>query len=216
MGPNGSGKTTLAKHFNGLLKPSKGIVKILGSDTRRHSTAELAKYVGFVFQDPGRHITRESVWDEAIFGCKNLGLSECKAEEMLKRLSLYKYRDYPPYKLSTGEKTRLSIASALAVDPQILILDEPTTGQDEYTLMILKNIILEMKSRGKSILVVTHDADLALSIGTRLIVLLDGEIVYDGDPETILIDPKKADEYSIEPIVQSGGKHLEESVKNVD
>ena len=77
-----------------------------------------------------------------MFGCKNLGLSECRATKALKRLGLYEYREYPPYKLSTGGKTRLSIASALAVDPDIIILDEPTTGQDKSTLEILKNIIL--------------------------------------------------------------------------
>lgn len=216
MGPNGSGKTTLAKHFNGLLKPSRGSVRILGMDTRKHSTAELAKYVGFVFQDPGRHITKETVLEETIFGCKNLNLPYCKADESLKRLGLYDYQDYPPYKLSIGEKTRLSIASALAVEPSILILDEPTTGQDEYTLEILKRIILEMKSEGKTILIITHDTDYALSIGTRLVILLNGEIMFDGKPEDILTDPTKTEKYGIEPVSRSMVSSLEKAVRNVN
>lgn len=216
MGPNGSGKTTLVKQLNGLLKPSRGFVRILDKDTRKYSAAELAKHIGFVFQDPSRHITKETVWEEVIFGCKNLGLSECKAVESLKRLGLYDRRDYPPYKLSTGGKTRLSIACALAVDPDIIILDEPTTGQDESMLQILKDIILEMSYRNKAIIIITHDSDLALSVGTRLVVLLNGELVYDGKPESILSNPEKTEEYGIEPASGTNVSRCLENVESLD
>jgi len=199
MGPNGSGKTTLVKHINGLLKPVKGRVIILGKDTRRYSTAQLSRSVGMVFQDPDKHITCETVWDEVVFGARNLGLSEKYAEDALRDLGLIDRKDDPPYLLSMGEKIRLSIAGALAMNPEILILDEPTTGQDERTLAIISSMINRLKSMGKTIIVVTHDSDFALSVSDRVIVMKDGTIAADGSPREILLNRLIVEELGLEP-----------------
>lgn len=199
MGPNGSGKTTLAKHINGLLKPSSGRVLVLGKDTKTHGPAQMARYVGFVFQDPDKHITQESAWDEVIFGAKNLGLSYSYAETALKELGLNHRKNEPPYHLSMGERIRLAIAGILAINPEILILDEPTTGQDDETLSVISSMLMRMKAEGKTVLVITHDSDFALKIGDRIIVIHDGNVVANGQPRRILFDRILLKEFGLEP-----------------
>ncbi|MEM1655928.1 MAG: ABC transporter ATP-binding protein [Nitrososphaerota archaeon] len=199
MGPNGSGKTTLIKHVNGLLKPVKGKVTILGKDTKEYSAAQLSRYVGMVFQDPDKHITCETVWEEATFGARNIGVSENYAEEALKALGLIGRKDDPPYLLSMGEKIRLSMAGAIGMNPEILILDEPTTGQDEETLMTISSMINYLRSVGKTIIIVTHDSDFALSVSDRLVVMKDGAIAADGAPKEILLNWPIVEELGLEP-----------------
>ena len=134
MGSNGSGKTTLIKHFNGLLKPNKGSVKVFGKDTRDESVASLSKRVGLVFQNPGHQIFSDTVWNELAFALKNF----CFEEEVIKKrvkwalefFNLTQYKDTSPLLLSGGEKKRLCLASILAWNPDYVILDEPTVGQD--------------------------------------------------------------------------------------
>ncbi len=199
MGANGSGKTTLVKHVNGLLKPLKGRVAVLGADTRAKSPAQLARHVGFVFQDPDKHITCETVWDEATFGARNLGLDCRYAEEALKVLGLWEKKDQPPYLLSMGEKIRASIASALGMNPEILILDEPTTGQDEETLKAIALIIGQLKLQNKTILVITHDSDFALSVSDRVVVMNSGKIAADGPSREILLNASLVEKLGLEP-----------------
>lgn len=199
MGPNGSGKTTLVKHFNGLLKPSKGDVFVDGKNTRSYSPAQLAKYIGFVFQDPDRHIVSESVWDEVTFACRNLGLPLEGGEKALKTLNLHGLRDRPPYLLSMGEKVRLMIASALAIGPKILVLDEPTTGQDDKTLKLIENVIFKMKSEGKSVIIVTHDTDFALKVSDKTIIVKDGCVAEYASTKSLLLDSSKVELYELEP-----------------
>ncbi|MEM3897972.1 MAG: ABC transporter ATP-binding protein [Nitrososphaerota archaeon] len=199
MGPNGSGKTTLIKHVNGLLKPVKGKVTILGKDTKEYSAAQLSRYVGMVFQDPDKHITCETIWEEATFGARNIGVSENYAEEALKALGLIDRRDDPPYLLSMGEKIRLSMAGAIGMNPEILILDEPTTGQDEETLMTISSMINYLRSVGKTVIIVTHDSDFALSVSDRLVVMKDGAIAADGAPKEILLNRPIVEELGLEP-----------------
>lgn len=199
MGPNGSGKTTLAKHINGLLKPSSGRVLVLGKDTKTYGPAQMARYVGFVFQDPDKHITHESVWDEVIFGAKNLGLSYSYAETALEVLGLNHRKNDPPYRLSMGERIRLSIAGILAMNPEILILDEPTTGQDDETLSIISSMLMRMRAEGKTVLVITHDSDFALKIADRIIIIHNGSIAADGQPRRILFDRSLLEEFGLEP-----------------
>jgi len=206
MGPNGSGKTTLVKHLNGLLKPTKGSVEIMGQNVNTMSTAEMAKYVAFVFQDPDRHITNNTVWEEAAFGCRNLGLPDDHAKRALSMMGLADAIKMSPYALNMGGKTRLSIASALATDPKILVLDEPTTGQDAKTLEVLKNTILNLRSGGKTIVVVTHDSDFALEISDRVVVLHSGRIVADSVPDEILRKRKFLEAFELEPPLRRGDR----------
>ncbi|MEM2732780.1 MAG: energy-coupling factor transporter ATPase [Nitrososphaerota archaeon] len=199
MGLNGSGKTTLAKLINGLLIPVKGVVRVLGIDTKTSSPARMSRYVGFVFQDPDKHIIFDTVWDEVTFIARNIGLSFDYAEEALKLLKLENLRNEAPYCLSMGEKVRLSIASTLASNPEILIFDEPTTGQDEETLVTISLLIKKLKSKNKTSIIITHDSDFALEVSDRVIVMADGVIVADGSPKEILFNNKLLEEYGLEP-----------------
>ena len=199
MGPNGSGKTTLVKHFNGLLKPTKGSVKVLGMDVSEATAAQMARHVAFVFQDPDRHITCNTVWEEAVFGCRNLGLPEENAKQALASMGLLEKADRPPYSLSMGEKTRLSIASALAMNPRIFILDEPTTGQDRETLRVIRDVVWKLRDEGKTVIIVTHDSDFALEVSDRGVVVYNGEIVADSTPEDILLNKELLERYELEP-----------------
>ncbi|MEM0002886.1 MAG: ABC transporter ATP-binding protein [Thermoproteota archaeon] len=199
MGSNGSGKTTLVKLFNGLIKPKKGKVLVLGKDTRKYSTAELARYVAIVFQDPEKQITFDSVIEEATFGCKNLGLPLSYAYEALEILKLKEKSLFSPLSLSTGEKVRLSIASAIAMRPKLLILDEPTTGQDETTLRIINNVINSLREEGKAVVVVTHDSDFALSIADEVLVMREGLLLVHSTPSKILLNEDMLEKFELEP-----------------
>jgi len=199
MGPNGSGKTTLMKHIIGLLKPCKGSVLVNGIDTRKASPARMARHVGMVFQDPEKYFVSETVWDEVLFGVRNLNLDEGLVEEALNMLGLIYKKNSSPYSLSMGEKIRLSIASVIAMNPEIIILDEPTTGQDNETLKQIIAIINKIKNISKTIVIVTHDSDFALSVADRIVILNDGSIIAEGNPAQILSDSKLIDDAGIEP-----------------
>ncbi len=199
MGPNGSGKTTMMKLMNGLLRPTKGRVVVSGLDTRNSSPSRLARHVGTVFQESEKYIVFESVWDEATFGPKNLGMGYEHVENALEMLGLSSKRHENTYLLSVGEKMRLSIASVIAMDPEIVIMDEPTTGQDEETLSQLASIIQGLKSHGKTVVIVTHDTDFALQTSDRIVILKDGSVVYVGEPLPILEDLDMLSEWDLEP-----------------
>ncbi|HII67450.1 MAG TPA: ABC transporter ATP-binding protein [Thermococcaceae archaeon] len=184
VGPNGSGKTTLAKHLNGLLKPTRGNVVVDGMDTREYSVAELARVVGYVFQNPENMFFEENVFKEVSFGPKNLGLSEDEVEARvkwaLKETNLKGYEDRSPYSLSGGEKQRLAIACILAMKPKYIILDEPTTGLDEKNAEAIKRIIRNLYSEGHGILLITHEMDLVLELAERVVLLYEGKKLFDG------------------------------------
>jgi len=200
MGPNGSGKTTLMKHINGLLKPSRGSVIVKGIDTRGVSPASMSKLVGMVFQDPERYFVSETVWDEAAFGARNLGLGEENVSEALRMLGLLDRKDDSPSSLSMGEKIRLYAASVLAMNPEVIVFDEPTTGQDEETLRQIREVIERLSNSGKTVVIVTHDSDFALSVADRLAVLKDGTVYAEGDPLKLLSDDRLVEEAGIEPL----------------
>ncbi len=204
MGPNGSGKTTLTKHIIGLLKPTMGTVIVDGVDTRSRSPAEMSRYVGMVFQNPEKYFVSETVWDEVAFGVRNLKLDEKNVEEALHILNLLDKKDVSPYSLSMGEKIRLYIGSILAINPEIIILDEPTTGQDEETLIQIRNVVNKLKKMGKTIIIVTHDSDFTVSIADRLAILKDGEIFAEGKPVKLLENQDLVDEVGIEPLSIKG------------
>ena len=187
VGPNGSGKTTLAKHLNGLLKPTKGEVIVDGMDTRKHSVAELARIVGYVFQNPEHMFFEENVFKEVAFGPRNLGLSEREVEERvewaLRQVNLDGYEDRSPYSLSGGEKQRLAIACILAMKPKYIILDEPTTGLDEKNAERVKEVIRKLYKEGHGILLITHEMELVLELAERVVLLYRGKKAFDGDVE---------------------------------
>ena len=190
MGENGAGKTTLAKHLNGLLKPSQGRVLVDDEDTRKVSVAHLARKVGMVFQNPDHLLFSETVKDEVGFGLRNFGFPpevvEKQVERTLEALGLAEYADTSPFLLSGGERKRVALASILASEPDYLILDEPTIGQDYQQKERLRNFILQLYSQGKAVVMITHDVEFVAESNPKVILLSKGNIVASGTAEEVL------------------------------
>jgi len=203
MGENGAGKTTLVKHFNGLLKPTEGSVLVDGVETRKVSVATLARKVGFVFQNPDNQLFSETVEEEVAFALKNFGFEENVIERRvtwaLNLLDLAQYRKTSPFMLSGGERKRVALASVLAWNPKILMLDEPTIGQDYQQKEKLRQFILQMKAQRKTTIIVTHDVEFVAECNPRVVLMRDGRIVADGEAQKILTDPEILIEASIVP-----------------
>ena len=203
VGQYGSGKTTLAKHFNGLLRPSKGKVFILGEDTKNSSIAELSRKVGHLFQNPENQIFEETVFAEIAFGPKNLNLPEgeieARVDKVLKTTRLSKYRDTHPLSLSGGEKQRLALASVVVMEPQILVLDEPTTGLDLLSIMGILEIVKELHKKNVTVILITHDMGLVSELSERVVVMGNGQIIGDGTPKEIFADDDLLKRASLEP-----------------
>ena len=187
LGPNGSGKTTLIKLFVGLLRPSRGHVYVKGVNIKDKRVCEVARNVGIVFQNPNHQLFEYNVKEEILFGPRNFK-DEFKEDEIyhwIEKLDLDDLLLKSPLLLSEGEKRRVALASVLAYQPDVLVLDEPTTGQDKAHKEVILNVLLDyVKMKGKAVVITTHDLDFAWRMASRFIVLNDGEIVYDGDPKS--------------------------------
>jgi energy-coupling factor transport system ATP-binding protein len=192
VGENGSGKTTLVKHVNNLLRPTEGEVFVNGEDIKGKTTAQMAHRVGFVFQNPEHQIFADTVFEEVAFGLRNLGMGEreigCRVESVLSQTRLTKYKETHPFFLSGGEKQRLALASVLVCEPDILILDEPTTGLDLKSAREIVDLVMKLNAEGRTIILVTHDMKLVGEIAERIIVMKEGVIAVDGAPEEIFSD----------------------------
>ncbi|MCS7116457.1 MAG: ABC transporter ATP-binding protein [Nitrososphaerota archaeon] len=189
VGENGAGKTTLIRHINGLLKPSVGRVLVDGLDTRKVSVAELSRKVGIVFQNPDHQLFSESVEDEIKFGLRNFGFTEDvikrRVEWALKFFDLEDYRRSSPFILSGGEKKRLCLAVVLAWDPKVLILDEPTVGQDFIQKERLGQIIKMLLTQNKTVIIVSHDIEFIWPLQPRMIIMSKGRIIADSLSEEV-------------------------------
>jgi energy-coupling factor transport system ATP-binding protein len=203
MGQNGAGKTTLVKHFNGLLKPTKGSVLIDGVDTRKVSVAKLSRKVGLVFQNPDHQLFSETVKDEIAFALQNFGFKENIIKKRvtwaLNLLGLAQYEKTSPFMLSGGERKRVALASVLAWNPKILILDEPTIGQDYQQKEKLRQFILQMKTQRKTVVIVTHDVEFVAECNPRIVLMREAKIVADGEASKVLANPEVLTEASIVP-----------------
>jgi len=203
MGQNGAGKTTLVKHFNGLLKSTKGRVLVDGVDVKKVSVATLARNVGFVFQNPDHQLFSETVEEEISFALRNFGFKEDVTKNRvtwaLNLLSLTQYRTTSPFMLSGGERKRVALASILAWDPKILILDEPTIGQDYQQKEKLRQFILQMRTQKKTIIMVTHDVEFVAECNPRVLLMREGKITADGEANEILTNPQILNAASIVP-----------------
>mgnify|MGYP001545722947 CR=1 FL=1 len=203
IGANGAGKTTLVKHFNGLLKPTTGEVLVNGVSTRDISVAKLARNVGFVFQNPDHQLFSESVEDEIAFALKNFGFEEKiikkQVDWALNLLDIAQYRKTSPFMLSGGERKRVALASILAWDPQAIIMDEPTIGQDHYQKEKLQQFILQLNAQKKTVVVVTHDVEFVAECNPRVILMSEGKILTEGIAEEVLTNPSLAAQASIVP-----------------
>ena len=196
LGPNGAGKTTLVKQAIGLLKPQEGTVRVEGQDTRRISTAQVARTLGYVFQSPTHMLFAPTVQEELAFGPRNLRFDEETVQGNVKRaidiLNLRGLEEYPPLALSFGQQKRVTIAAVLAMQSKILAMDEPTAGQDYRNYTSFMNSILALRAEQEdlfsAILFITHDLDLAVGFANRVILMFEGSIAADGPPEQVLAD----------------------------
>ncbi len=202
LGHNGCGKTTLTKHALGLLKPTEGKVLLEGRDTRQMTVAQAAHTVGYVFQSPSHMLFAPTVRQELEFGPKNLGFSaEAVARNVQWAIEVIRMQselETPPLALSFGQQKRVSIAAVLSMRSRLLVLDEPTAGQDYGTYRAFMDAIMQMKEV-ETILFVTHDLDLAISYANRVVLMYDGQIVADGKPEEVLRDEEQLRAYRILP-----------------
>jgi len=201
MGQNGAGKTTLVKHFNGLLKPSEGTVRVDGVETTKTSVATLSRNAGFVFQNPDHQLFSETVEEEIAFALKNFGFEDEVIEQRitwaLNLLGLTQYRKTSPFLLSGGERKRVALASVLAWNPNMLILDEPTIGQDYQQKEKLRQFIVQMQAQGKTVVIVTHDVEFVAESNPRVVLMKEGTVVADGEGKEILTNPEVLAQSSI-------------------
>ncbi len=190
IGQNGGGKSTLAKNMNGLYKPTKGRILVEGMDTKQVPTHEIVKRVGYVFQNPNHQIFESKVWDEVAYGPINLGLSEEEIKERvqwaLSLVGLEGYEETHPYDLDYGKMKLLTVASVLSMKPKVLLLDEPTTGQDHKGRWILADLCKRLNKEGFTIIVITHDMRFVVEVARRVILIADGKIAMDGPTREVM------------------------------
>ena len=203
MGANGAGKTTLIKHFNGLLKPTKGKVRVNEIDTTTSSVAELARIVGFVFQNPDHQLFLTTVEEEIKFGPTNFNIPEDQIKKDMERviafLNLKDLLERSPFSLSEGERKRVAFASVLVMNPEILILDEPTMGQDAIQKRNIAKIISELNQEGRTIALVTHDVEFVAEYQPRVILMTEGQIIADGMAKDVLTNLEALDRTKLRP-----------------
>jgi energy-coupling factor transport system ATP-binding protein len=184
IGQNGAGKTTLVKHLNGLLRPSSGAVLVGDWDTGQHTTAQLAARVGYVFQNPDEQLFQQTVGREVAFGPRNLGWPaariEAQVEAALGLTGLSEVAARHPYDLSPGERKRVALASVLAMDTPILVLDEPTTGEDFAGVELVGRIVDDLHRQGKTVIAISHDVDFCAEHFERIVVMAEGRVLLDG------------------------------------
>ena len=189
VGKNGAGKSTLAKALCGFV-PSQGKLPYEGQDISQDSIAERSERIGFVLQNPNQMISQTMIFDEVALGLRLRGIEEAEVEErvheVLKTCGLYSFRKWPISALSFGQKKRVTIASILVLKPEIIILDEPTAGQDYKTYTDIMNFLDSLQKQGHTIVMITHDMQLMLEYSDRCLVVVEGEIIADDKPVTIL------------------------------
>jgi energy-coupling factor transporter ATP-binding protein EcfA2 len=202
LGRNGSGKTTLIRHIIGLLQPNRGEVVVLSRNVAHTPTHELAKNIGFCFQNPSHQIVSFNVRDEIIFGLKAHGVDpqeyESRIREALEFVNMLDYIDAEVFDLGKGQKQRVALASVLSLRPEILIVDEPTTGQDPRMAQEIFEILQRLNSAGTTVLIITHQVDYAATYASRAIVLGEGRIKYDGSIQGLLADRELMQSSSLE------------------
>ncbi len=211
LGPNGAGKSTLVKHAIGLLKPTSGRVLVGGKDTQSMSVAQIAHTLGFVFQSPTHMLYAPTVREELEFGPKNLGFEEVDIKKLVaasvSTVNLKGFEEYPPLGLSFGQQKRTTIAAVLAMQSKIMIMDEPTAGQDYSNYTHFMDAMCRPMNGSKSLvaanfaatLFITHDLDLAVMYANRILLFGDKHIVADGRPEDVLKDFDLLLKYRVRP-----------------
>ncbi len=192
IGQNGAGKTTTVKMMNGLLKPTKGDVLIGDLNTKDYTTAQISRYVGYVFQNPDDQIFHSTVESEIAFGPKMMKLSETevnkRVENALKLTNLAKVREENPYNLPLSIRKFVTIAAVIAMDTEILIFDEPTAGQDERGNKQLTQILNTLHTQKKTVITISHDMEFVVNNFEKIIVMANKKVVKIGTPKEIFWD----------------------------
>ena len=193
VGQNGCGKTTLAKHLNGLHSPTEGEVEVLGKSTADWTLPELGRRVGYVFQNPDHQIFANTVLDEVAFGLRNYGLPEEQVGEKvaaaLAETGLSGREPEDPFNLTRGERQQLAVASVLATDPEILVLDEPMTGLDYHGQVAILNLVRRLNESGRTVVMITHSMWVVAEYADRCVIMSGGRVVRDGDVRSTFSDP---------------------------
>jgi cobalt/nickel transport system ATP-binding protein len=199
LGPNGAGKTTLVLHLNGILEAGQGTVAVSGLQVTKPNLAEVRRRVGLVFQDPDDQLFMPSVADDVAFGPANAGVRGAELEkrvaDALEQVGMSEYATRPPHHLSFGQRRRVAVATVLAMQPEILVLDEPSSNLDPASRRELADILLGLDI---TVLMVTHDLPYALELCPRSVVLSDGVIVADGVTRDVLSDDALMEAHRLE------------------
>jgi energy-coupling factor transport system ATP-binding protein len=203
IGENGAGKSTLAKHLNGLLRPSEGRVLVGGWDTREHSPAELAVRVGFAFQNPDDQLFKRSVQSEVAFGPENLGFRDEEVQtavaEALEITGLTVDADKHPHDLHSSQRRLVALAATLAMRTPVVVIDEPTIGQDAAGVARLGDIIGQLKADGRTVIAISHHIDFCAQNFARFLVMANGRILADGPPQAVFSQAAILAEAHVEP-----------------
>lgn len=192
LGRNGAGKTTFARHLNGLLRPTAGALTIAGKDAADQPISHLALHVGYVFQNPDHQIFAASVREEVAFGLRNQGWDpdriEARVDAVLQQVGLHALRDRHPFTLGKGQRQRLAVASVLALEPEVLVIDEPTTGQDHVGASSMLQLVEELNQAGHTIVMITHDMTLVAQHARRVLLFAGGQMIADTTPRRLFGD----------------------------
>lgn len=214
LGPNGAGKSTLLLHFNGINLPQKGIVKVMGEEINSKSEKWVRSKVGLVFQDPDDQLFSTTVWEDVSFGPRNMNLANqeiaSRVEKSLKAVDMLDYKNKFPHHLSYGQKKRVSIAGVLAMDPQVIILDEPVAFLDPRGKDILFEILDSLNQKGTTIVIATHDVDLAAEWADELIIIKDGLTLAHGGNKLLSNEKIVTEAHLRFPIITSLFRRLPE------
>lgn len=199
LGPNGAGKTTLVMHLNGILTAGHGTVSVAGTPVRKDTLKEIRQRVGLVFQDPDDQLFMPTVRDDVAFGPANSGVRgeelERRVKDALDRVGMLEFADRPPHHLSFGQRRRVAVATVLVMEPEILVLDEPSSNLDPAARRELAEIL---RSLDVTVLMVTHDLPYALELCERSLILSDGVIAADGPTRSLLADPELLSRHRLE------------------
>lgn len=201
IGPNGAGKSTFSKLLNGLNKPTQGTVTVAGLDTKKARTSALARKVGFLFQNPDRQLCRNTVRDELLFGLELCLTDKADIQVRLDKTlaDFHLDPDLNPLTASRGERQRVALASLMALTPELLILDEPTTGLDWRECMHTMELVSALNAQGTTVFMVSHDMEIVRDFAKRVLVLHDGKLSADGTPHEVLRRPDLLEEAALLP-----------------
>ncbi|MGB4135001.1 MAG: ABC transporter ATP-binding protein [Microbacterium sp.] len=203
IGQNGAGKTTLVRHLNRIFLPTEGTVRVGDQATNGRTIAEMAAQVGYVFQNPDEQIFARTVVADVAFGPRNLGLGEEEARDRalaaLDAVGLGDHLDVHPHQLSLSERKRVALAGVLAMRTPVLVLDEPTTGQDARGVALISGVVRDVSAEGRTVIAITHDMDFCVENFDRVIVMTQGEVRADGTPGEVFAQHEVIEAAAVEP-----------------